>query len=199
VDLLTSDYNTHAPVASAYLTGLGVTELARINEQFDNALAKNLQALTDRGLYSSAIATAITARIERERTEAIGALNDRLNREKWENQHRIYQQQTQMRGSILDGRGKYVAMHLQNGQFLTDTRRQLALATMQARLHQAAGRMDVRDREEKLMAYQLDARNNLIIGLFSFMERREDSYPELGELNSLIAGLGDAGGGWVTP
>jgi hypothetical protein len=70
---------------------------------------------------------------------------------------------------------------------------------MQARMGRLQGRMDIRDREEKLMAYQLDTRNNLAVGLFGFVERREDSYPDMAEITKLVAGLGDAGGGWVVP
>jgi hypothetical protein len=341
--LLLSDYTTHSTTAAAYLTGLGTTELARLNEQFDNLLNKLTQELVNRGLYSSALITTITTRVERERAEAIAQLNDRLNREKLDNQHRLYGQQVEMRsrtldgksrlhgvrqevlryqaeslsrlygqvqelhartissksaiqgmrqqmhdfqlnveqalygqlasvrtktidaterifnvqesirqwrigdehrqfaeltgvnkealnsiaslyeanqkvtgalisqrdqllaqynavkGVVLSGKERYSALQLQNGEFLTGTRHKLALLVMQARLSKAGGRMDVRDREEKMMAYQLDTRNNLLVGLWGFIERREDTYPSMEAITKLVAGLGDSGGGWVTP
>jgi hypothetical protein len=187
-------YATHEADAEALLVNLGVTELARINEQFDAALAKNLQALTDRGLYSSAIVTAITARITRERTEAISLLNDRLAREKLENEHKLYAQEMDMLGMVLDGKLKNASVQFQYGQYLVELRTKCALTIMQARMQRINGRMDIRDREEKLMAYQLDTRNNLIIGLFNFMEKREDVGPSMQDITQLIVGLGDQSG-----
>jgi hypothetical protein len=49
------------------------------------------------------------------------------------------------------------------------------------------------------MAYQLSTRNELLIGLYGFVERREDVGPEWQELAKVVAGLGDSGGGWLTP
>jgi hypothetical protein len=338
-----SDYGTHSSLASGYLTGLGTVDTARINEQFDNLKSRSMQGLMDRGLYSSSLFVPIDTRIERERSEALSKLADQLNREKLDNQHKLYAQQLDVRIRTLDGktrvfslqqdviryraetltrlhgqlqevrnrtvaakgqllelrrqvaqfntatrdsllaqklnvdklaldasdrlyqygetlrklrlgdehqmfselaavygrdieavvksyeaqravltaiatqrehllaqflesRGralgaqeKYNAMSLQNGQFLSETRQRMIATTMQARLARASGRMDVRDKEEKIMAYQLDTRNNLAVGLFGFVERREDSYPDMSEITKLVAGLGDSGGGWVTP
>lgn len=192
-------YDPHEATAEAFLVDLGVTELARINEQFDNALANSLQKLMDRGLYASALVTAVTARIERERSEAITALNDRLAREKLDNEHKLYEQEVQLYGMVLDGRVKHNAALMQKAQFVVEIRKQIALTVMQARMARAAGRMDIRDRDEKLMAYQLDTHNNLAIGLWNFIERRNDEYPSMESITKLVAGLGDAGGGWVTP
>jgi len=54
---LASEYATHAAAATAFLTSLGTTELARINEHWDDAQAAGEQALADRGFYSSHITT----------------------------------------------------------------------------------------------------------------------------------------------
>jgi hypothetical protein len=51
----------------------------------------------------------------------------------------------------------------------------------------------------KLMAYQLDERNKLFIGIYGFVERREDEYPAFETLAQMAAALGDSGGGWLTP
>jgi hypothetical protein len=120
LDLLASDYTTHAPLvrsivaflgtdydshetsATGFLTGLGTTELARINEEFAARLATQLQMLTTRGLYTSALVTDITERNQRDRDEQIQLLNDRLNREKFDNQHRLYEQQRVMRTQTID-------------------------------------------------------------------------------------------------
>ena len=192
-------YDTHEATAEAFLVNLGVTELARINEQFDAALAKNLQAITDRGLYSSAIVTAITARVERERSEAITALNDKLALQKLENEHKLFAQEMDVLGMVLDGKLKNASAQFQYGQYLVELRSKCALTVMEARMKRIQGSMEVRDREDKLMSYQLDVRNNLLIGMFGFMERREDEGPSIQDMTKLITGLGDAGGGWLQP
>ena len=61
------------------------------------------------------------------------------------------------------------------------------------------GARDVTAENMKLMAYQLDTRNNLLIGLYAFVERREDIGPKWQDMASMIAGLGDSAGGWLTP
>ena len=106
LDLLESDYINHSITATGFLTGLGATELARINELFAATLSVQLQDLIDRGLYTSVIVTDITARNARDRDEQIQMLNDRLNREKFENQHQLYGQQSSMRGRLLDGKDR---------------------------------------------------------------------------------------------
>ena len=99
---LTSDFAAHAVTARALLTDLGTTELARINELFDNQLASRKQALLDRGFYSATLITSIDSRVERERSQAIGELNDRLMREKLANEHTLYGEQYQSRLGGLD-------------------------------------------------------------------------------------------------
>ena len=51
----------------------------------------------------------------------------------------------------------------------------------------------------QMMAYQLDERNNLLNGQYSFGERREDRGPEWADMTKMISGLADSGGGWLTP
>lgn len=341
--LLLSDYEIHAGIARAFLTGLGATELARINEQFAAALSAQLQQLTSRGLAVSAIVTDVTARNTRDRDEQIQALNDRLMREKLEDQHRLYGQQVAVRGQKLDGLSRlhgvqqevlryqaslvtgthsllqetrnrvlagkqaifaardanhkfgveirtnlyaqlqdvrqrtidstervyqvrdvfskwkagetgrlYEQLQQIESQFLTAIGQQhgskqevgraeisqrdnllqqlqgalngllqgkdrYAAALMQIassladhkhkaiveRMNTAASRLDglrsVHEQNRALMAYQLDERNKLLVGLYSFVERREDAAPEWKDMSQMIAGLGDAGGGWLTP
>ena len=51
----------------------------------------------------------------------------------------------------------------------------------------------------KLMAMNLDERNKLVMGLYSFVERRDDIGPKWESLAQLVTGLADSGGGWVSP
>jgi hypothetical protein len=192
-------YDTHETTAEEFLTNLGTTDLARINEQFDNSLSNLRQGMVNRGLYSSGLFAQTETRITRERNEAIAKLNDQLNREKLELENTLFGQEMSVKGAVLDGRAKLAVLQHQQSQFLLETRMKIATTIMQARLHRLQGRMDVRDKENALMAMQLDVRNNLVIGLMGQIERREDTYPSLEAMTKLITGLGDAGGGWVQP
>ena len=140
-DTLLSDFNTHVTVATAFLTSLGSTELARINEKYDNMLTSGHQALASRGFYSSAIGTQLDVQIERERNEAIAELNDRLNREKFENQHRLYEQKYRMRLGALDvayraleGASQVLNARLAHGQWASRIRHEVATLSTNAKL-----------------------------------------------------------------
>lgn len=343
LELLLSDYETHAGLARGFLTDLGATELARINEQFDASLSAQLQQLTSRGLYSSALVTDITERNRRDRDEQIQMLNDRLNREKLENQHKLYEQQTSMRARTLDGQDRlhnvrqevlryqaslvsgvhsllaesrsrvltgkqailtakdanekygvavsealygklqevrqrtidsvdrvyqlrdvfakwentetnrryeqlqqieaqflaanekyfgskqdvnrgeisqrdvlftqlqnaltgllsgkerYSTLLLQNATQLAEHKHRAIAERMNTAVQRLDGWKTVAEQNRTLMAYQLDERNKLLIGLYSFVERRDDISPEWAEMSKMIAGLSDSGGGWLTP
>ncbi len=336
VALFLTDYTTHASTSRALLVDLGVTELARINELFDSTLATNLQNLTNRGMYSSALVTQVTVRNARERNEAIITLNDRLAREQVTQEHQLYGEQSTVRSrqvqgeeyqfqmtemankwraqwaerlynqsietqkiylgvreslrvaqnqfitqemavkekvvawrlntkqAVLDGKhqvfmirdainkwkansefqlaaalrtirgaqmdiytkdlaasmdieqfaakaresivdklndyilehangtAKYAAMTTQNGQFLANVKQQTVVNAMKTRFEYTDG-LDVANKAQmSLYKYQLDTRNNLAIGLFDFMEKRTDSYPEINKMGEIALGLGDA-------
>ena len=199
LNTIDGDFTTHRTTVRALLTDLGTTELARINEKFDNLLEKAKQNLLDRGMYSAALYSNYETRVERERNEAIADLNDRLNREKLQNEHTLWNELMQMNQAVLQGRSMYNEAQMGKTRFLVDVKHRIALSLMQARMEQANARLGIRDREEKLMAYQLDTRNNIAMALYGFVERREDTYPGLETITRLVAGLGDSGGGWVTP
>lgn len=343
LSLLETDYSAHAATATAFLTGLGTTELARINQQFAASLATQIQDLVDRGLYSSGVAADVTARNTRDRDEQIQALNDRLNREKLENQHKLYEQQVAMRKGTLEGKDRmhgvrqevlryqaaqivgmygllqsvrdrtlsaktalyqiqdantrlnaelktrlyevgqamrqrlleeaarlaqltqamiqwesgqrdrlleqvqqvtaqhlagiekqhasqqeiskvamverdallgqlqeavkgilagkerYAAQWMQNSSTLAEHKHRAIAEKMNESVARLEGWKSVADENRKLMAYQLDERNKLLIGLYSFVEKREDISPAWHDMAQMIAGLGDSAGGWMTP
>ncbi len=176
-DALILDYSRHVDATEALLTGLGTTELARIHEAFAATESVQLQDLTDRGLYSSAVASDIKERNTRDKNEAIAELNDRLNREKLTNNHTLY--------------GQNVS--------LSEFKNQAIAAIMNANVTRLEGWKSVHADDMRLMAYQLDTQNNLLIGLYSFVERRDDVAPQWKDLSQMIAGLGDSAGGWLTP
>jgi hypothetical protein len=178
---LEPDYSLHAIESPQFLEDLGTTELARINEEFAAKLDAQLQQLTDKGFYSSPLVSDIAERNARDRDEQIQLLNDRLNREKLENEHRLYEQQTGMRGRIIDGTNAIVSVKMQQAS--------TELAGLQAKNEECI----------RITQYQLDERNKLHIGLYGVVERRDDVYPSFQELTQLIVGVGDSGGGWVSP
>ena len=305
--LLESDYDSHASLARDFLTDLGATETARIAEKFTASLSIQMQQLVDRGLYSSALAIDITARNARDHNEEIVALNDRLMREKLENQHQLYGQQVQMRAGTMAGKDRMYALKqelsryhaaqitglyglLQNVRDRTLAVKQTILTVQQAVTQftigirnellsivngivaqQAAGidrqytakqdvaRVAMNEQEQmfgitqdatknviagkdryaaalmqlsstlaehkhraivekmnefntrlaglqgqheqdmKLMSYQLDERNKLLIGIYGFVERRTDVGPNFDNLATVCTSLADSGGGWVSP
>lgn len=187
-----TDYDTHESTATAFLTDLGTTELARINELFAATLATQLQQLVDKGLYSSAIATDITARNTRDKNEEIAALNDRLNREKFENDHRLYDQKFRYRQT-------YSSSLMEQASRIADHRHRAIVEKMNESVARLSGLQAKHEECMRLMAYQLDERNKLLIGLYGFVERRDDIPPSFEALTQLATSLGDSGGGWVTP
>jgi hypothetical protein len=342
--LMLADYETHDTTSRAYLTDLGVTELARINEQFDNLLASTRQDLTSRGFYSSALVAQTDARIERERSEAITTLNDRLAREKAENDHKLYEQKAGVRRAFLEGESRlhgirqeviryhveaitrtysnalaarertiaarqtvynarqqlyeyraqiavnlnqraealrtrtlegkdrvyqlrdallkfkadndyklageltairaqaiestnrqhaaeqevsrhetesrhklhaelqgavervlegekaYIAAQTAQGEFLAQARYRLCAQWLEATALRERASKTAQEDYEHVFRYFMDERNKLMIGLFGFMERRDDRYPSLDALTQLVSGLGDAGGTqWLAP
>jgi hypothetical protein len=340
---LSSDYFSHAEIARNFLINLGSTELARINEQFASNLSIQMQQLVSRGLSSSAIVADVTARNQRDRDEQIQLLNDRLNREKLDNQHRLYEQQAAMRARTLDGKDRlhgvqqevlryqaslisstfallndvrnrvlagkqaifsandanqkysievssnmygklqeirqrtidsvdriyqlrdifakwkeedtvrryeqiqkieaqflegiqrqnaekqdiiktqipernnlltqlqnaltalmsgkerYATLLMQNASALAEHKHRAIVELMNSSVQRLEGWKSIADQNMKLMMYQLDERNKLLVGVYAFVERREDVAPEWKDMSQMIAGLGDSGGGWLTP
>ena len=243
----------HEDLTRAFLDDLGATELARINEQFTSTLSAQVQDLVDKGLYSGALEVDLTQRNHRDRDEQIQMLNDRLMREKWENQHRIYGQlqdmirwntntrdnlfaqlvqiaglhlnyyekkhdkwqdtsraavatraallaqlQDAVKG-ILAGKERYAVLTMNHGSVIADHKHRAIVEKMNKAVAQLEGWRNVAADNMKLLAYQLDERNKIILGLYSFVERREDIAPEWKDMASMIAGLADSAGGWISP
>lgn len=271
LDELEGEYTDHATLARGFLDGLGTTELARINEQFASQLSVQLQALVSRGLSTATLITDITARNHRDRDEQIQALNDRLMREKLENQHTLYQQQFGMRGRMMDastqlhsvrqevlryqaslisglydllqnvrnrviagkqailaardanvrlgiqvnstlleqlqtaltgvlgGKERFSNLLMQNANILSEHKHRAIVERMNTAVQRLEGWKSVAADNRQLMAYQLDTRNQLLIGLYAFCERREDLSPEWKDMAAMIGNLGDSGSAWIAP
>jgi uncharacterized protein YoaH (UPF0181 family) len=184
---------------SGYLTDLGTTELARINEKYAASLATQLQQLSDQGMYSSGRAIDITARNTRDREEEIATTNDRLNREKWENEHRILGHRQDAVKGFMAGKERFSVITMQNASTLAEHRHKAIQEKMNESAVRIAGLQTKHEETMKLMAYMLAEHNQLVVGLFDFVEKRTDAYPSFDSFTQLCVGLGDSGGGWVSP
>jgi len=164
----------------------------------------------------------------RENSEDIGLHRDRLAREKNTNQHALYAQQVAMRQNTLNGINtlydkktamrqgtmagiehshslkqellRYrVAQELGNAEAIVSHKNKAIVELMNIKNARLQGRQGQHADNMQLMKYQLDERNKLLVGLYGFVERREDIGPRFEELTKLTTALGDAGGGWLTP
>jgi hypothetical protein len=341
--LLRQDYEVHAQTARGFLINLGQTDLARINEQFASSLSTQLQMMVSRGLSMATMPIDITARNQRDRDEQIQTLNDRLNREKLDNQHKLYEQQVNVRARDLDatdrlhsvrqevlryqatlvtntyslrteatsrilagrqavfaakdanskygieissnlyaklqdikqrtidsvdriyqlrdvfakweteetnrryeriqqieaqylegiqrqylarqdiskieisernvllaqlqaaltalmsGKERYAVLLMQNANTLAEHKHRAIAEMVNTKVQRLEGWKSVAAENMRLMTYQLDERNKLLMAVYAFVERREDIGPQWNDMAKMIAGLGDSGGGWLTP
>lgn len=271
LDQIEIDYTVHEVQAKEFLDDLGATETVRINEQAAASLSVQMQMLVSKGLYMSTIPVDVTERNFRDRDENLQLHNDRLMREKLDNQHKLYQQQFAMRTrmmdaqtqlhavrqevlryqaslitgvyellqnirnrilagkqailsardanvrlgiqvnsglldqlqgalkSLLGGKERFSTLLMQNANTLAEHKHRAIAHRLDTAVKRLAGWQSVADENRKLMAYQLDERNKLLIGLYSFVERRTDIAPEWKDQAQMIASLGDSGGGWLQP
>lgn len=165
-DALASDYATHDSSARGFLDGLGATELARINEEFASKLSAQLQSLTSRGLYTSAIVADVTERNHRDRDEQIQLLNDRLNREKFDNQHKLYEQQRSMRSQIMDNEHRlYEEQRAMRGQTI-DGENRLYEQQLGMRTRTLDGQNQLHSVRQEVLRYQA----SLISGVYALLQ-----------------------------
>jgi hypothetical protein len=101
--------------------------------------------------------------------------------------------------AFISGKERYAVLLMQNANSLAEHKNRAVVQLMETSVRRLEGWKSVAAENTRLMAYQIDERNKLLIGLYSFVERREDVAPEWKDMASMIAGLADAGGGWLTP
>ena len=53
--------------------------------------------------------------------------------------------------------------------------------------------MNLTNRQQDFLAYQLDERNKILLGLFGFVENRTDAYPDMNSIAQLTASLAESG------
>jgi len=165
-DALSSDYIAHEASATGFLTGLGATELARINEEFAARLSVQLQMLTTRGLYTSTLAADVTERNHRDRDEQIQLLLDRLNREKFDNQHRLYEQQRGMRAQTMDNEHRLYEQQRAVRSQMIDAEQRLYEQQLGMRTRTMDGKSQLHSVRQEVLRYQA----SLISGVYSLLQ-----------------------------
>ena len=101
--------------------------------------------------------------------------------------------------AILSGKERYAALTMQNASTLAGHKHKAIVEKMNESAVRLEGSRYTQDADMKLMAYQLDEQNKLLIGLYGFVERRDDIGPKFEDLAKITTALGDSGGGWITP
>jgi len=110
----------------------------------------------------------------------------------------LEQMQAALQG-VLGGKERFSTILMQNANMLSEHRHRAIVERMNTAVQRLDGWKSIAAENRQLMAYQLDERNKLLIGLYSFVERRDDIAPEWKDQATMIASLADSGGGWVTP
>lgn len=100
---------------------------------------------------------------------------------------------------VIAGKERYSEMTLKHASLLAEHKHKAIVEKMNEAAQRLAGLSQTHDMCMRLMTYQLDERNKILVGLYGFVERRDDVPPNFEALVQMTAGLGDAGGGWVTP
>ena len=88
---------------------------------------------------------------------------------------------------------------MQNASRLAEHKHRAIVERMNTATQRLDGWKSVAAENRQLLAYQLDERNKLLIGLYGFVERRNDVGPTFNDISRIISSIGDAGGGWIQP
>ena len=110
----------------------------------------------------------------------------------------LQQLQTSLTG-ILGGKERFSNLLMQNANTLSEHKHRAIVERMNTAAQRLDGWKFIADENRKLMMYQLDERNKLLIGLYSFVERRDDVGPSWQDAAKVVAALGDTAGGWIQP
>jgi len=184
--LLETDWTAHAATTTTLLDGLGVTETARINEQFDNLSSQQYQALVDRGLYSSGLITAFQVQVSRERGEALGILNDRLNREKVDDEHKLYEQLTGVRGRTLEGKDRLYSLDQAALQYRAESIVRSHGQLQDVRNRTLAAEQSLVTLQEEVIRYQITVREGLATRLEGVRVRTMEGLDRIQQLQDAL-------------
>ena len=74
---------------------------------------------------------------------------------------------------------------------ITHRKNSIYVDVLKMRSGLVGAQMELTNREQQFLAYQLDTRNNLAMALYKVVEGREDDYPGFGDQVALVSSLGD--------
>ena len=103
---LGTDFDAWSADVDGDLDAWGETLRDDIDARFDAELSKAQQSLIDRGLYSSAHWTTISAGIERERSRALNQAEDTIAQRQLELKNKVYAEQESMRARVMAARDR---------------------------------------------------------------------------------------------
>lgn len=165
-DSLGFDYTTHNGSTSGLLDGLGATEIARINEEAAAKLSVQMQMLVSKGLYMSTIPVDVTQRNWRDRDEQIQLHLDRLNREKLENQHKLYDQQRSVRSQTMDNEHRLYEQQRAMRSQMIDAEMRLYEQQLGMRARTLDGKSQLHTVQQEVLRYQA----SLISGVHALLQ-----------------------------
>lgn len=165
-DSLGFDYTTHNGSTSGLLDGLGATEIARINEEAAAKLSVQMQMLVSKGLYMSTIPVDVTQRNWRDRDEQIQLHLDRLNREKLENQHKLYDQQRSVRSQTMDNEHRLYEQQRAMRSQIIDAEMRLYEQQLGMRARTLDGKSQLHTVQQEVLRYQA----SLISGVHALLQ-----------------------------
>lgn len=165
-DSLGFDYTTHNGSTSGLLDGLGATEIARINEEAAAKLSVQMQMLVSKGLYMSTIPVDVTQRNWRDRDEQIQLHLDRLNREKLENQHKLYDQQRSVRSQTMDNEHRLYEQQRAMRSQIIDAEMRLYEQQLGMRARTLDGKNQLHTVQQEVLRYQA----SLISGVHALLQ-----------------------------
>lgn len=102
--------------------------------------------------------------------------------------------------AIISGKAQANQLRQSNGDFLTSGKHRLAAMVLDQKVKALVMKSGRNAEDIELMRYQADASNNLMVGLWTFQERRNDMYPSLDLIAQLVSQIGDRSAtSWVSP
>jgi len=178
---------------------------ANINAKFDAELAKMNDSLVQRGMYNSTIAVPTANGIERERELALLSVDDTVAKQKILLQEQLASYQNGSRSRLSSFQTQIKEMVYSNKN-QSNTRMYQARLALEKLLYDAmadkqtkkfSAQESIWKLVTEMIVQRISLRNEAVVKLCDFVERRTDSYPDLSTISDAVAkiGVGSVEGG----
>lgn len=114
IGLFETDFDAYKAEVDGLLDDYGAPRLADINIRFDNELAKQRQALIERGMNNATVWAAVSAGIERERERALTDAEDKIVDRKILNKTKIHEFRVDFRNRTMTAYERLMALKRDN-------------------------------------------------------------------------------------